>query len=54
MKFQILRDLHDYINKPTKENVIKAERYLDHIEALGVKSIVDDARARLRRQNEHD
>ena len=54
VKFQILRDLHDYINKPTKENVIKVERYLNQVEALGIKSIVDDARARLRRQNEHD
>lgn len=53
VKFQILRDLHDYIDAPTKENFIQAERYLDKVEALGVKNMVKYARARLRRQNEH-
>ncbi|GHU37126.1 transcriptional regulator [Bacilli bacterium] len=48
VNFQMLTDLHDYIENPTKENLIKAENYLDKVEALGVKVIVDYSRARLR------
>lgn len=47
VNFQMLTDLHDYIEKPIKENLIKAENYLDKVEELGVKSIVDYARSRL-------
>lgn len=48
VNFQMLTDLHDYMVERTKENLIKAENYLDKVEALGVKAIVDYSRVRLR------
>ncbi|GAB2023820.1 hypothetical protein RyT2_29010 [Pseudolactococcus yaeyamensis] len=48
VNFQILSDLHDYMLEKTKENLIKAEDYLDKVEVLGIKAIVDYSRDRLR------
>ena len=51
VNFQILIDLHDYIENPTNENFIKAEKYIDKVEALGVKGMAGYSRARLRKLN---
>ena len=48
VNFQMLTNLHDYIVERTKENLIKAEDYLDKVEVLGVKNIVEYSRTRLR------
>lgn len=47
VNFQILTNFHDCIRKGTKKNLIKAEAYLDKVEALGVKTIVAYSRSRL-------
>ncbi|MDN5441458.1 MAG: hypothetical protein L0F96_09555, partial [Lactococcus lactis] len=48
INFQVLNDFHDYISERTKKNLIKAEKYLDKVEELGVEEIVKYSRNRLR------
>ncbi|GAB2021221.1 XRE/MutR family transcriptional regulator [Pseudolactococcus yaeyamensis] len=48
INFQILKNLHDYTKKRTKENLTQANNYLDKIEFLGVKPIVEYYRGRLK------
>ncbi|MGO3299007.1 Rgg family transcriptional regulator [Pseudolactococcus laudensis] len=50
VNFQMLTDLHDYIENPTKENLIKVENYLDKVDALGgeLKVIIEYSRTRLK------
>lgn len=47
INFQILTDLHDYLIEKTKKNLIKAVAYLDKVEELGAKEIVEYSRNRL-------